>query len=100
MAIDLRRYDAWVVNAARMAHDQKATIIAVADSVLSPLGAYAAHVLVVSAAGAGPFDSHVGTLALFNVLIAGAAEKLRHSASERLSQAEAAWHHSGVLVDK
>ena len=47
--------------------------VAIADSVLSPVAACSQRTLVVTAAGAGPFDSHVGTLALMNVLVAGAA---------------------------
>ena len=36
--------------------------------------------MVVAAEGAGPFDSHVGTLALGNALVTGVAGRLRHSA--------------------
>ena len=100
VAIDLRRYDRWVIEAVETAHSQGLSVIAIVDSVLSPLSAFTSLVMVVAAAGAGPFDSHVGTLALLNVLIAGTAEKLRKSASNRLSQAEDAWHTADVLVTK
>ena len=66
-------------------------IVAVSDSLLSPLAELADRHARHRAAGAGPFDSHVGTLALFNLLVAGVAEALRASATERLERAEAAW---------
>ena len=37
----------------------------------------------VVAAGAGPFDSHVATLALLNAMVTAVADKLRSSATDR-----------------
>jgi len=74
--------------------------VSIADSVLSPVAACAQRTLVVAAAGAGPFDSHVGTLALMNVLVAGAAIRLRGVATERLDRAEAAWRVSNALNER
>jgi hypothetical protein len=56
--------------------------------------------LVVAAAGAGPFDSHVGTLALMNVLVAAASIQLRGVATERLDRSEAAWRASNALTER
>lgn len=100
VALDLRRYDAWVVEATRRARGAGATVIAVSDSLLSPLAVLADQNLVIAAAGAGPFDSHVGTLALFNLVVAGVAEALRDSAADRLERAEGAWRRAGALVDR
>ncbi len=69
--IDLRRYDRWVVDAARDAQGRGAWCVAITDSLLSPLAAMAHRTFTVAAAGGGPFDSHVGTLALTNVIAAG-----------------------------
>ena len=49
--------------------------------------------------GPGPFDSHVGTLALLHALVAGVADRLRGSAVERLDLIEAAWRTTGALHD-
>jgi DNA-binding MurR/RpiR family transcriptional regulator len=76
-----------------------ATAVAVTDSLLSPLAAQAAVSFTVAAEGAGVFDSHVGTHALTNALITGAAARLRRSAAERLDAVEAAWRAAGALVD-
>ena len=97
VTVDLRRYDRWLVDAARTAAKAGVWTVSIADSVLSPVAACAQRTLVVTAAGAGPFDSHVGTLALMNVLVAGAAIQLRGVATERLDRAEAAWRASNAL---
>jgi DNA-binding MurR/RpiR family transcriptional regulator len=100
VAVDLRRYDSWVVESVKLAKESGAKIVAVSDSLLSPLAVLADENLVIVAAGAGPFDSHVGTLALFNLVIAGVAEVLRKSATERLERAEGAWRRANVLIDR
>jgi DNA-binding MurR/RpiR family transcriptional regulator len=100
VAIDLRRYDKWVVEAARAARRRGAWLLALTDSALSPLAGVAAISMVLSAGGVGPFDSHVGTLALLNVLVAGASEALREIATERLDRAEAAWTEKSLLIDR
>lgn len=100
IALDLRRYDKWVVDAAREAHGRGVWLAALTDSLLSPLAALADRTFTVSAAGGGPFDSHVGTLAFANLAVAGVADRLRAQATDRLDRAEAAWRASGSLTDR
>ncbi len=100
VAIDLRRYDRWVVDVAREAKRRGVWMLALSDSALSPLASLADLSMVLTAGGASPFDSHVGTLALLNLLVAGAADELRDGATERLDQAEAAWKAGGHLIDR
>jgi len=100
VAIDLRRYDRWVIEAARAARANGVWCVALTDSLLSPLAALADRTLTIAAAGGGPFDSHVGTLALTNLLVAGVADRLRAGATERLDRAESAWQASGALTDR
>jgi DNA-binding MurR/RpiR family transcriptional regulator len=99
VAIDLPRYDGWLLDAVRRVGSAEGRIVAVTDSRLSPLAEGAAAVLTVAADGAGPFDSHVGVLALTNALVNGVAAKLRASATRRLDRVEAAWREAGALVD-
>lgn len=99
VVVDVRRYDAWVLDATRDLADAGARIIAVTDGALSPLATGAAVVFSVVAEGIGPFDSHVGTLALLHALVAGAADRLRQVATDRLDRVEAAWSRSGALTD-
>ena len=100
VSLDLRRYDRWVVDAARSINAGGTMIVAITDSLLSPLAAEATHTFVVSAAAVGPFDSQVGTLAVLNIIVTGVADRLRSNASERLDRVEAAWISTGALVDR
>ncbi len=100
VAIDVRRYESWVVDACEAFTDRQGMLVALTDSRLSPLAARAACCFVVAAEGSGPFDSHVGTLALLNVLAAGVAESLRDVATRRLDAIEQSWRAAGVLLDR
>lgn len=97
LAIDLRRYERWVLDATGAASARGAAVIAVTDSLLSPLADLATERFVVAAEGAGPFDTHVGTLALLDALVAGVADRLRGPAAARLDAVERAW--ANALVD-
>ncbi len=99
IVIDLRRYERWVVEAMVMLAGRDLELVAVTDSLLSPIAASAGTTFVVSADGAGPFDSHVGTLAMLSALVTGVAARLRHSATDRLDRVEEAWRASGALLD-
>ena len=69
------------------------------DSILSPLAARADVMFVLSADSVGPFDSHVGTLALLNLIGAEVAGALRSSARDRLAAVEEAWSRHGSLTE-
>lgn len=99
VAIDHRRYERWLLDVLERAKEAGAEVIAVTDRALSPLATDAKHVFVVSARGVGPFDSHVGTLALLQALAAGVAARLRRTATERLDAVEDAWAVGNELVD-
>jgi DNA-binding MurR/RpiR family transcriptional regulator len=72
-------------------------VIAITDSVVAPVAESAKATFVVDAAGTGPFDSHVATLALANALVAEVAARVRRSATPRLDAVEDAWH--DLLLD-
>ena len=99
LVIDLRRYERWVLEAFDQAKGAGHTIVAVTDGVLSPLAMGSHHAFAVSAASVSPFDSHVGTLALCDLLVGQAAERLRVSAAERLGRVESAWAEARALID-
>jgi DNA-binding MurR/RpiR family transcriptional regulator len=100
VALDLRRYERWLIEALTEARTNGAAVVSITDSVLSPLATAADHAFVVEAASAGPFDSHVGTLALLHLLVADVATALRSSATERLDRLEAAWQRADALTDE
>ena len=92
VAIEVRRYESWTVEAVNDARDRGASVIALTDSPLSPLARDAFATFLVAAEGPGPFDSHTSTLALLNALIAGTADRLSGSSATvaRLDAFEAA----------
>jgi DNA-binding MurR/RpiR family transcriptional regulator len=99
VAIDLRRYERWVLDAHRSMCDRGIWSAAFTDSLLSPLAARADVMFVVSADSVGPFDSHVGTLALLNLVVVEVAAALRSPARDRLAAVEAEWKRHGSLID-
>ena len=99
VVIDLSRYDRDVVEATARAKGRGARVLAVTDSALSPMAAGAEVALTVADDGAGPFDSHVGALAMLNALVAAVADRLRDHATARLDRVEYAWRSAGALVD-
>lgn len=100
VVIDLRRYERWLLEAVAMSQRADHTIIALSDGPLSPLAMAADYSFTLAAQSASPFDSHVGTLALLELLVAAVAERLRESAAPRLERVEAAWAAAGSLTDR
>jgi DNA-binding MurR/RpiR family transcriptional regulator len=98
VAIDVRRYDRWVLEVVDRAAGIGMGVLALTDGPLSPLARRAAVAFTVASESGGPFDSHVGELALVNALLAGVAALLRAAAAQRLDVIESAWAGSGVLV--
>jgi DNA-binding MurR/RpiR family transcriptional regulator len=100
IAMDVRRYDRWVVEAVDWARRQGWWIVSITDSVVSPLAEAADAIVVVRAASPGPFDSHTGTLAVCGLLVAATAARLRATAADRLDRAEQAWREAAVLDER
>jgi len=99
IVIDLRRYERWVLDAHLALAAAGVWSIGVTDGMLSPVAAAADVAFVVSAGSASPFDSHVGTLALLNLLVGEVAATLRASATARLEAIEVSWRATGALTD-
>ena len=99
VVIDVRRYDRWVLDTVATARERGMWIAALTDSYLSPIAADADCTFVLSAGSVGPFDSHVGTLALLNLVVTEVAGRMRSSATSRLVRVEDAWHSNGSLTD-
>lgn len=99
IVIDLRRYERWVLDAHEALHRRGVWSVGLTDSMLSPIAARSDVTFLISAASSGPFDSHVGTLSLLNLLASGAAAALRSSAAERLATIESAWSEQDTLTE-
>ena len=98
LVIDLRRYERWVLDAHRILADRSIWSAGITDSMLSPIAASADVAFVASAASTGPFDSHVGVLALVNLLVNDVAARLKESATTRLAAIESAWSERDSLT--
>lgn len=99
VVIDLRRYEQWVLDAHRIADHRGIWSAGVTDSMLSPIASAADVTFVVGAASTGPFDSHVGVLALLNLVALDVAAQLKGTATERLAAIETFWTAEGSLTD-
>ncbi|MGH9022419.1 MAG: MurR/RpiR family transcriptional regulator [Acidimicrobiia bacterium] len=99
LVVDVVRYDRALLTVARAGAGGGARLVTLSDSPLSPIALLAEIAFTVRAVGVGPFDSHVGTLALANALVAAVARRLRRSATERLDGIEAAWQKAGALSE-
>jgi len=100
VVIDLRRYERWLLDGLAMSERVGHTIVALSDGPLSPLAMGADYSFMLAAQSVSPFDSHVGTLALLELLVAAVAEQLRESAGPRLECVEAAWAAAGSLTER
>jgi DNA-binding MurR/RpiR family transcriptional regulator len=98
VAIDIRRYERWLVDLSRWSVAEGAALIALTDSPLSPLASGASETFFIAAQGIGPFDSMTGGMALANALVAGVAARIRSSAVDRLDAIEAAWTATTALT--
>jgi DNA-binding MurR/RpiR family transcriptional regulator len=74
-------------------------VAGVTDGPLSPIAQRSDVTFSVVAGSIGPFDSHVGTLALLDLIALDVATALRTPAADRLDAIEAAWGASDALSD-
>ncbi|MEO6570617.1 MAG: MurR/RpiR family transcriptional regulator [Ilumatobacteraceae bacterium] len=98
--IDLRRYERWILDAHAAVVDRGIWSAGLTDSMLSPIASRSDVAFLVRAASIGPFDSHVGTLSLLNLIAVELATALRSSATDRLARIETGWSDSGALTDE
>lgn len=99
VALDIRRYDRWVVSTVENAVGRGAVVVSLTDGALSPLAGLADELLVVECPSVGPFDSYVGAVAVLDALIASVAARSTDDATPRLDELENRWSESGALSD-
>lgn len=99
IVLDLRRYERWLLDAHELLAARGIWSAGVTDGPLSPIAARADVWFQVAAASSGPFDSHVGTLALLQLVATEVARARRRDAADRLDVVERAWSDAGTLTD-
>ena len=100
IGISFPRYSNRTIDALDFARGKGATIIAITDSVSSPIAEKAEHALIARSDMAGFADSLVAPLSLINAIIVACSLRRREQVSNTLSQLEGRWGSHGVYVTK
>ena len=100
IGISFPRYSNRTIDALDFARGKDATIIAITDSVSSPIADKAEHALIARSDMAGFADSLVAPLSLINAIIVACSLRRREQVSNTLSQLEGIWGSHGVYVTK
>ena len=100
IGISFPRYSNRTIDALDFARGKDATIIAITDSVSSPIAEKAEHALIARGDMAGFADSLVAPLSLINAIIVACSLRRREQVSNTLSQLEGIWGSHGVYVTK
>lgn len=100
IGISFPRYSNRTIDALDFARGKGATIIAITDSVSSPIAEKAEHALIARSDMAGFADSLVAPLSLINAIIVACSLRRREQVSSTLSQLEGIWGSHGVYVTK
>ena len=96
VGISFPRYSKRVAKSLKYASDRGSTVVAITDSMLSPLAEHAEHVLLAKSDMVSFVDSLVGPLALINALIVTVAIRRREQVSRNLRDLESIWDEYGV----
>lgn len=91
IAISFPRYSARLINAVAYAKEQGANIVAVTDSVLSPIAPYANQTLACRSDMASIVDSFVAPLSILNALVVAIAKEMQGDLSEVFDKLERIW---------
>lgn len=91
VGISFPRYSKRTVKAMRYAKDRGATVVAITDSVTSPLAQIADHTLMAKSDMASFVDSLVAPLSLVNALIVAVSRKKSDELSGTFSKLEQIW---------
>lgn len=91
VAISFPRYSNRVIRAVDFAESHGANVIAITDSVTSPIAEKANEVLVARSDMISYVDSLVAPLSLINALIIGISKKMKDRLEKRLQTLEAIW---------
>lgn len=99
-AISFPRYARRAVQAIAFGHEQGAETVALTDSQLSPLTAYADHVILAKSNMASFVDSLVAPLSLINALIVSVGLRKKADVSSEFLRLEKIWDEYQVYVGK
>lgn len=97
LAISFPRYSKVTINTAKFAKDRGATIVAITDTELSPLGQMSCVSVLAPSEMISFVDSMVAPLSIVNALLVALGFKMGKDASETFSELENIWDAYGVF---
>ncbi len=100
IAISFPRYSTRIINAVEYARSRNANVVALTDSPLSPIAAYANQLLPAHSDMASYVDSLVAPLSIINAMIVAVARKKQDEVGERLHALEEIWDRYDVYEKK
>ncbi|MBQ7334863.1 MAG: MurR/RpiR family transcriptional regulator [Clostridia bacterium] len=100
IAISFPRYSTRIINAVEYARSKGADVVALTDSKLSPIAAYANQLLIAHSDMASFVDSLVAPLSIINAMVVAVARKKQDEVSERLRVLEEVWDRYDVYDKK
>ena len=100
IAISFPRYSNRIINAVEYARSREANVVALTDSDLSPIAAYADELLIAQSDMVSFVDSLVAPLSVINAMIVAIARKKQDEVSDRLRALEEVWDKYDVYDKK
>ncbi len=98
IGLSFPRYSNKAVKTLHFAHSRRAKVVAITDSLQSPIAPFADHLLLARSDMATIVDSLVAPLSLINALIVAVAVKTLESNREKLTELEALWDQYSVYA--
>jgi DNA-binding MurR/RpiR family transcriptional regulator len=96
IAISFPRYSKSIIKGVEYAKSRGANVIALTDSLNSPIAAYADQILVAESDMASFADSLVAPMSVINALIVAVSRECGDRFSERLHRLESVWDEYNV----
>lgn len=100
IGISFPRYSSMAVDAMRFARERGADVVAITDSMISPLVANADYVLIARSDMASIVDSLVAPLSLINALIVAAVLKRKDEVVETFQKLEKVWNSQEIYANR
>ncbi len=100
IAISFPRYSKRIINAVEYARTQKADVVALTDSPLSPIAAFADQLLIAQSDMASFVDSLVAPLSILNAMVVAISRKKQKELTDRLHILEEVWDRYEVYDKK
>lgn len=100
IAISFPRYTRKTIDAAEFAHTRGARVLAITDSVMSPLARYATTVLTARSSIESFVDSFVAPLSLINALLTAVAQRAQVRTVTALERLEFEWRKYRVFWEE